>query len=235
MPLPWTNNKGLDKEDLDRMIPDPTNIVTQNQALSLGRKKDDLVIAAALGTASIGKTGASSITLAAESIGLNSNGSVTTLGTAPAYATSSTSITKQKMLKMMQLFNEQDVDPDIAKHWVVSPACIEYMLSLEQVGSADYNTVKALQQGKMDTFAGFGFFWSNRLSNLVDTNDHWRTFAWAEDGIILATIGDISTRIDERKDLDYMWQIFSKMDLGAVRMEGAKVHECLSYKTPTIT
>lgn len=235
-PYPWINNKGLEKEDLDRMIPDPINVVAQNQAYSLGRKKDDLIIAAALGTALIGKTGASSITLAAESIGLNSDGSVTTLGTAPAYAgASSTSITLAKMLKMMYLFNSSDVDPDIPKYWVVSPMCVEYMLSITQVGSYDYNTVKAIQAGKVESFAGFQWMWSNRLLNLLDTNDHWRTFAWAQDGIILATIGDISTRIDERFDLDYMWQIFSKMDLGSVRMEGAKVHECLSYKTPTIS
>jgi hypothetical protein len=235
-PVPWTNNKGLDKEDLDRMIPDPTNIVAQNQGYSLGRKKDDVIIAAALGTAYIGKTGATSTTLAAESIGLNSDGSVTTLGTAPAYTgASSVSITLAKMLKMMYLFNSSDVDPDIAKYWSISPMCVEYMLSLTVVGSYDYNTVKAIQAGRVEQFAGFQWMWSNRLLNLVDTNDHWRTFAWAEDGIVLATIGDISTRIDERKDLDYMWQIFSKMDLGAVRMEGAKVHECLSYKTPTIS
>jgi hypothetical protein len=68
---------------------------------------------------------------------------------------------------------------------------------------------------------------------IVNSNatDFWQTIAWAEDGIILATIGDISTRIDERKDLDYMWQIFSKMDLGAVRMDGDKVHEALCLTT----
>jgi hypothetical protein len=233
-PVPWTNNKGLDKEDLDRMIPDPTNIVAQNQALSLGRKKDDVIITAALGTALIGKTGATSATLASESIGLNGDGSVTTLGTAPADAGTDASINLAKMLKMMYLFNSSDVDPDIAKNWVVSPMCVEAMLSLTVVGSYDYNTMKAIQAGKVESFAGFNWMWSNRLLTLTDTHVFYRTFAWAEDGIVLATIGDISTRIDERKDLDYMWQIFSKMDLGAVRMEGAKVHECLSTSAPTI-
>jgi len=234
-PTPWTNNKGVDREDLDRMIPDPVNMVAQNQALSLARKKDDLIIAAALGTALIGKTGATSATLASESIGMNSDGSVTILGTAPTYSSSTTNITLKKILTMTELFNEADVDPDIAKYWVVAPNNIAYMLSLTVVSSADYNTVKCISQGKVDTYSGFNWFWSNRLLNLVSTNDHWRTFAWAQDGIILATIGDISTRIDERKDLDYMWQIFSKMDLGAVRMEGAKVHECLAGKDMAAT
>jgi hypothetical protein len=236
IPYPWTNKKVLDKEDLDRMLPDPRNALAQNQARSLGRKKDDLIIAAALGNAAIGKTGASTVALDDESIGLNSDGSVTTLGTAPAYAgASSTGLTKAKMLKMMQLFNEADVDPDIMKYWAVAPSDIEYMLSLTEVGSADYNTVKALQQGKMDAFAGFMFKWSNRLLDLTDTNEHWRTFAWAMDGIILASIGDIQTRMEEAERLDFAWVIFAKMDLGAVRLEGEKVHECLTYKTPTIS
>jgi hypothetical protein len=233
MPVPWTNNKGLDKEDLDRMIPDPTNIVSQNQALSLGRKKDDVIISAATGIAYIGKTGATSMALKDESIGINAAGTVTVKGTAAAAGTD-TNITLAKMLIMTEIFNDADVDPDIAKYWAVAPNNISYMLSLTVVASFDYNTVKAIQQGKVDSYMGFNWFWSNRLA-ADSSNVDWQTFAWAEDGIVLATIGDISTRIDERKDLDYMWQIFSKMDLGAVRMEGAKVHECLALKTMAAT
>ena len=235
VPVPWSNNKGLDKEDLDRMIPDPTNIVAQNQARSLGRKKDDIVIAAATGTAAIGKTGATSTTLAAESIGMNSDGSVTVMGTAATYSSSTTNITLAKILTMTEIFNEADVDPDIAKYWVVAPNNVAYMLSLIVVSSADYNTVKCISEGKVETYSGFNWFWSNRLATVTATNAHWQTFAWAEDGIVLATIGDISTRIQERADLDNMWQILSKMDLGAVRMEGAKVHECLAAKTMAAT
>lgn len=235
-PVPWTNNKGLDKEDLDRMIPDPTNIVAQNQALSLGRKKDDVIIAAAVGTSLIGKTGGTSMTLAAESIGLNSDGTKTTMGTAAAHAGTDANINLAKILLMTEIFNEADVDPDIAKYWAVAPNNIAYMLSLIAVSSADYNTVKCISQGKVDTYSGFNWFWTNRLLTVTsNSTDFWQTLVWAEDGIVLATIGDISTRIDERKDLDYMWQIFSKMDLGAVRMEGAKVHECLALKTMTAT
>jgi hypothetical protein len=230
-PVPWTNNKGLDKEDLDRMIPDPTNIVAQNQGLSLGRKKDDVIIAAAVGTAPIGKTGATSMALKDESIGINSDGSVTALGTA-AVAGTDANITLQKMLNMSLIYNQADVDTDIAKYWCVAPNNIAYMLSLTVVGSYDYNTVKAIQQGKVESFMGFNWMWSNRLPKV---SLMYQTISWAQDGIVLATIGDISTRIDERKDLDYMWQIFSKMDIGAVRMEGAKVHECLALTTMAAT
>ncbi len=227
VPHPWTNKKVLDKEDLDRMLPDPRSPVAMNQVRSLGRQKDDLIIEAALGTASIGKAGGSSITFKDEARSINGDGTVTTLGTLAAVTTIA-DMSLAKMLTMMKLFNEKDVDPDIRKHWAVTPKDIEDMLNITELGSIDFNTVKALQQGKMETFAGFDFFWCNRLTTDAVTDTANRTFAWAQDGLILASIGDISTRIEEAERLDFAWVLFSKMDLGAVRMEGVKVHECLN-------
>ncbi len=227
IPYPWTNKKALDKEDLDRMLPDPRNPVAMNQVRSLGRKKDDLLIEAALGSASIGKAGGSSVDFKDESISINGDGTVTTLGTLAAVTTIA-DISLAKMLTMMRIFNDADVDPDIRKYWAVTPKDVEDMLNLTEVGSADYNTVKTLVQGKVDTFAGFDFFWCNRLTTDAVTETANRTIAWAQDGLILASIGDISTRMEEAERLDYAWILFSKMDLGAVRMEGVKVHECLN-------
>jgi len=231
MPVPWTNKKVLDKEDLDRMLPDPRNIVAMNQAQSLGRKKDDLIIQAALGSAYIGKTGSSTVSLEAESIGINGDGTITTLGNATAKGSgTAVGLTKNKMLKMLQLFNEADVDPDIPKYWAIHPQDASFLLSLTEVTSADYVPVRNIYQGRVDFFAGFNFFWTNRLLSRTSTDEFWRTFAWAQDGLILASIGDVQTRIEEAERLDFAWVIFSKMDVGAVRMEGAKVHECLTLK-----
>lgn len=230
IPYPWTNKKVLDKEDLDRMLPDPRNPVAMNQVRSLGRKKDDLIITAALGSASIGKAGGTSVTYQAESSSIHGDGTVAAVGTLATTAGSGSlaDMSLEKMLTMMRLFNAEDVDPDIPKFWAVSPKTIEDMLNLTEVGSSDYNTVKALQQGRMDTFGGFDFFWTNRLNLDAAGSTGYRSIAWAQDGIILASIGDISTRIEEAERLDFAWVLFSKMDLGAVRMEGAKVHECLN-------
>ena len=228
IPYPWTNKKVLDKEDLDRMLPDPRSPVAMNQVRSLGRQKDDLLIAAALGSASIGKAGGSSVDFKDESTSINGDGTVTTLGTLAAVTTIA-DISLEKILTMMRLFNEEDVDPDIPKHWAITPKAIEDMLNIEELTSADYNTLKALQQGNFEeTFAGFNFFWCNRLTTDAVTETAYRSFAWAQDGLILASIGDISTRIEEAERLDFAWVLFSKMDLGAVRMEGVKIHECLN-------
>ncbi|KKK83961.1 hypothetical protein LCGC14_2788130, partial [marine sediment metagenome] len=181
VPRPWTNKKALDKEDLDRMLPDPRNPVAMNQVRSLGRQKDDLLIEAALGSASIGKAGGSSIAFKDDSRSINGDGTVTTLGTL-ASVQSVADISLAKLLTMMKIFNEEDVDPDIRKYWAVTPKDIEDLLNLTEVGSIDFNTVKALQQGKMETFAGFDFFWINRLTTDAVTGTANRTIAWAQDG-----------------------------------------------------
>jgi len=46
--------------------------------------------------------------------------------------------------------------------------------------------------------------------------------------MIFASAQGIESRIDERKDKSYIIQVYSRMNGGAVRMEGAKVHECLN-------
>ena len=230
IPVMWHMGTPLDKDDLDRMTVEPTNWVVQSQNASLGRKIDDIIIDAALELAYIGKEGSTSVYLYQESTGISGTAAaaaITEVGTLPAVGTIAP-MDLGKMLAMMTLFNKDDVDPDITKYWAVSPDDIAEMLDITEVGSSDYNTVKALAQGKMETYMGFKFIWTNRLKKDAATSTGWRTFAWAQDGIVLAKIGDISTRIDERADLSYLTQVYSKMDLGAVRMEGAKVHECIT-------
>jgi len=229
IPAKWHKGTLLDEYDKARMLGDPQGVVLQSYVASFARKRDALVRDAAFGEAYIGKTGATSVGLEDESIGINgtTGGIESTLGSLPVV---STPVTMEliKILRMTQIFNEADVDPDIPRYWAVSPKDIAAMLDIEEIGSADYNTVKALSQGKVDTYCGFNFFWTNNLTKDAATETANRTFAWAEDGLILAYIGEMNTRITERDDKQFSTQVYSKMDLGAVRMEGAKVHECLT-------
>lgn len=229
-PYKWELGTLLDSYDLKRMQSDPQGSIVQGFANSLGRKKDDIIIDALLGIAYVGKTGSSSVAGAYAETGhydIDGDGTLTDVETLAA-AQTEVVMTLEKILLMMQVFMDADVDPDLPKHWAVSPSCIKTMLNLTEIGSADYNTVKALAAGKVDTFAGFDFFWTNRLLKDAAGSTCWRTIAWATPGIILASIGDISTEISKRADKKNETQIYSQMDLGAVRMEGAMVHECLN-------
>ena len=171
--------------------------------------------------------GGTEVTFANDSRSMNGDGTVTNLGTLATPGTQ-TDITLAKILTMMSIFNEEDVDPDIPKNWAVSPREIKVMLDITEIGSADFNTVKALAAGRMETFSGFNFFWTNRLDD--DTTDQTtkRTLAWAQDGVILGTAQNITSKISERDDKNYSVQVYAEQSLGAIRLEGAKVHESLN-------
>jgi hypothetical protein len=212
------------------MLIDPKNKYTQHQAMELGRQQDDKIIAAMLGSATTGEERATTVAFKDDSLSINGDGTVTVLGTlatAPG-AGAVADITIAKMLLMMQIFNQEDVDPSIRKYWAVNPKAIADLLLLTQIGSADFNTVKALQQGRVEFFAGFNMFWTNRVTKDAATETAYRSIAWAEDGVIFGQAKDISAAIDKRPDLKNAWQVYSIISCGAVRFEGEKVHECLN-------
>lgn len=232
VPYKWHKGTILDSYDMARMKANPEGAVTQGFARSFGRKKDDLIITAALGEARIGKTGATSIAALHNETGQigidgDTGGVATSVETIPKDGTPVT-MELAKILLMSQLFNNDDVDPDLPKHWAISPKCLRAMLDIEELTSADYTTIKALMNGKIESFMGFDFFWTNRLTKDADSSTCFRTIAWAGGGLILAYIADLTTEIGPRADRCNDTQVYSKMDLGAVRMEGAKVRECLN-------
>jgi hypothetical protein len=187
---------------------------------------DDIMISAVYGNAATGVDGSTPKSFADDSVSMNGGGDFTALGTAATPGTQ-TAITLKKILAMLQLFNENDVDPDITKYWAVSPYEIEVMLDIEEIGSADYNTVKTLVEGKVGSFSGFKWFFSNRLHLDSTEGSTTRTIAWAEDGLVMGTAEGIMSRITERDDKNYSVQVYSEMSLGALRLEGKKVHEAL--------
>ena len=207
----------IDDQDKVRMLIDPTSSYAQAAAAAMGRAMDDVIITAALGTASTGETGSGSATLDATA---NMVGS----------ASSNDGLTIAKLTEAKRKMDLNDVDPSIPRYIAVGPKQIEDLLGTTQVTSSDFNTIKALVQGDVDTFMGFQFIMTNRLS--IDSNDIRSCFAWAEDGITLGIGKDEQGRIDERNDKGYATQVYYCMDIGAVRMEEAKVVKIFCDETP---
>lgn len=230
-PKDYDTNSYVDKQDELKMLINPQSPYAQNQASALGRQMDDSVIAAALGSAAAGHTVTSStVAFKDESISINGDGTVTTLGTLATEAGggSLADMSLEKMLTMKRIFDDADCDEDLMLYWAVSPKDIEDMLNITEVGSADYNAVKTLMDANVTYFGGFNWFKTTRLTADAATSTARRTIAWAQDGIIWASALGITSRIDERPDKRYTTQVYSVMNGGAVRMDGDKVHECLN-------
>jgi hypothetical protein len=131
-----------------------------------------------------------------------------------------------KLAAAKQILDAGDVDPSIKRHIIVSPAEIADLLNNTTVTSSDFNTIKALVQGEIDSFMGFKFHVSNRLVDNGAANT--QCIAFAEDGILLGIGKDVTARIDERADKSYATQVYYCQTIGATRMEEAKVVSVLA-------
>lgn len=197
----------IDDPDKVRLLVDPTSTYARAAAMAMGRSIDDVIISAALGSASTGKAGSTS----------------TSLPSGQKIAHASGGLTQAKLVSAKKILDQNSVDPSIQRYIIVSPEQIEDLLNITAVTSADFNTVRALVQGEVDTFVGFKFIVSNRLN--TDSDGNRQVIAFAGDGIKLAIGKDVTGRIDERADKSYSTQIYYCMDIGATRMEEEKVVE----------
>lgn len=194
----------IDDPDKVRMLIDPTSSYATNAVYAFNRKKDDIILAAALADAKTGKDGMTIVPLPATQ----------------KIVAGGTGLTLEKLRETRRKFKDADLDDDIPLYFAMSPAQEDDLLGLEEVTSADYNTIRALVRGDVDTFMGFKFVRSTRVAWAANTRS---CVAWAKDGLLLATGRDIRTRISERDDKNYSTQVFCSMDLGATRMEEVKV------------
>ena len=201
-------------DDLDkvRMLADPTSSYAMAAAYAMGRAMDDNIIAAATGTANTGVAGGTSTTLPAGQIIAESG-------------TGRMTITKLRTAK--EILDLADVDPSLPRHIVVGPKQISDLLGTTEVTSSDFNTVKALASGDVNSFLGFNFVVSNRLAVDSSIRD---CFAFVNDGIALAVGKDVTARIDERADKGYATQVYYSAAFGATRMEEEKVVKIQAYE-----
>jgi len=227
-PSNYHTNSYVDSEDKIAMLIEPTNEYMQNQGRALGRQTDDIIIAAALGTAAAGVTSTtSSVAYKDECVSINGDGTVTSLGTAATPETE-VAITLAKIATMQQIMDDEDVDEEIPRYWVITPKDVRDMLQIAALTSSDYVSLKPLETGKIVNFLNFNFIKSTRVTKNSTDSTCYRTFAWAKDGLIYASAKGVESHIDQLPTKSYTTQVYSKMNGGAVRMDGAKVHECLN-------
>lgn len=201
----------IDNADKVRLLIDPTSSYAKAAAAAMGRAMDDVVIAALGGTAYTGETGSTSVALPS--------------GQKPYSASQTDGLTITKLLEAKKILDLADVDPSLPRFFLCGPRQISNLLGTTQITSSDFNTVKALAQGQIDSFLGFKFIVSNRLAFDATNTDDRLCYAFTSDAIKLAVGQDVLARIDERADKSYSTQVYYAMSIGATRMEEEKVVE----------
>lgn len=207
----------IDQKDKIRMLADPTSSYVQNAVYALGRAMDDVIIQAAFGTAYAGQNGATSVAWPSSQIIPNNY-----VESGPSV---SSNLTIAKLRRARYLFDKAEVTTDSEYDLVavVDPSQVQSMLRYTEVNSSDYNSIKSLVQGDVDTFMGFKFVKSNRLS--TNSNGYRQCIFFEKEGLLLATGMEIKVDVGPRRDKRNSTQVYACGSFGSTRMWESKVLE----------
>lgn len=217
----------VDQEDKVRTLIDPTSAYSMNAAYAMNRSFDDEIIGAQFATAYTGHSGSTAVAWPAG----NSESSPTApAGTVVAVndwtygnGSGNVGLTISKLISASVALDAAEGDEDEERFIVISAKQKGNLLATTEATSADYAAVKALNDGKIDTFMGFRFIHSERL--LADSSGYTRVPVYRKSAIGLGIAKDIWGRIAERPDKAFSWYVYSAMSIGAARLEEAKLVE----------
>jgi hypothetical protein len=208
----------VDEMDKIRLLADPTSPYVALGVAALNRAKDDVILAAARGNARIGNAGAS--------IALPSGQKIVEGGTG---------LTLAKLMTAKEILDAAEVDEELddtgqgtaQRVIAVGSRQLTNLLNTTEIKSADYNTVKALVQGQIDTFLGFKF---RRTERLAKTGTSRFVTAWSKGCVAYGWGMDIRTGIDVLPTKNYSVQVYSRESIGAVRVEDEGVVEIACFE-----
>ena len=225
----------FDHLDSLKMIHDPKSPVSEAFQNSFGRKMDRLILAGALGTAYSGKSGATSVVLPTSQKLVAFDGSTTT----------GVGLNVPTLRAIKKKFAQNEVEGEIIL--VVSAEEIDSMLGITAVTSADYNSIKALVAGTVDSFMGIRFVRTELVerpaanvtytvtngvygagTGTVTAAKGRRCVAFVKQGVIMVKAEDMTSKISERNDKGDVIQLYSKMSLDATRLEEKCVMEVVT-------
>lgn len=235
----------IDKFDEVKMLIDPSSTYVQNFVSALNRAVDitiigrnsitDAVTNASSGgffnTAFTGKLGTTSVVFPAGNkvavdFGTTGTNSNLTIG----------KVIEAKRL-MLSFFNQpmgiQNATGVGIEPWYFgfTSSQLASLLKTTQVTSADYNSVKALVNGTINTFMGYQWIWSEFL--MTDSNPYRLVPAWTKNGMLCAIGRDISTFVMQRPDKRMSWYAYAMLSVGSTRMQENKVIQISCDETVT--
>lgn len=196
------------KGDDLRMLGDPRSSYAEAMRAAYARKYDDFIIAAATNAARTGTQ--EDIKMAA-------------LPASQIIADGNKGLTIAKLREAREVLLAAGNDPGEECFLALSQKQLSDLLTATEVTSADYNSVKTLVRGEVDSFLGFKFMPTERLLMTAGTPRVRHCLAWVKSGLHVGTWNGLETHIDRRADKNYAWQIWMSFSMGATRTQEKKV------------
>lgn len=200
----------LDNIDKLKMLIDPTSEYMQKLAAAHGRKIDDVIVDALLGSAATGKDG---------------TGTAATLPAGQQIAAGGTGLTVAKFNQGLKILEANEVDMEREDIVLIAGADgVEDLLndSSNQFTSFDFQEGKALAGRNLPSFRGVPIIRSQRVP---DSGSDKRAILMTVGAAKMAEQQIIEMKASERADLNFAMQISTYSQFGAVRMEEERVVE----------
>lgn len=208
----YNDARMLDRSLRLQEFSDPMSETSYCISSAVGIQIDKLIYEALGGTAHRGETGATSVTFPAGK----------TIAADFAGTGRSTGLTTTKVRRAAKMLDAQGV-PHYDRTFVCSATGLEQMLGTTVVTNSDYNSVKALVAGELDTWMGFK--WVVLPDGIISVNDSHIAdyFAFQKTGLCFGMLEELFLRVEERADKSYSRQVYYEINAGAGRLEEAKV------------
>jgi hypothetical protein len=205
-PFHWGEVYGRDS--IVRMLLDPASEAIKSASAAMGRQIDTIITAAADGSAATGQHGAGAAATLPAGQRLLANG---TAGTGAGQAMTLTGLRAAK--RLMDAAEVSD-----KRYIAVNAKAMSDLLKVTEVASADYNTVRALVQGDINTFMGFNFIRTERLP-AGGAGGRNICVAWAEGAIGVGLPDSRFARVAEDPSASFSTRVYLEMTMGAVRID----------------
>ena len=201
----------MDRSTNLQSFTDPLSQASTCITSSVGIQLDKVIYTALGGTSYRGETGENSITFP----------SLQTVAVNHASNGENTGLTVAKIRRASKMLTAQGV-PASDRTLVCSATALEQLLGATEVTSSDYNNVKALVSGDVDTFVGFKFV---VLPDGIITKDGEiaNYYAFHKTGICVGMLEELFLQVEARADKSYSKQVYYEINVGAGRLEEAKV------------
>jgi hypothetical protein len=222
----YETGEPIDSFDTVRMLNDPASPIVRRHSEAVARQFDRTIIENLLGPAVVGRKSPTVVNLpaghviAVDNHAYNHETATVTSG--------NVGLTIGKLLATKAAFGRADVDtPSGGFHIAVTEEQIVDMLRLIPTTSADFNMVKALAQGDINSFMGFNFHVVTPSLLPLSAAGHRRVPVWTPDAAVLGIGQDMRAYVDRRSDKSFNWYTYMELFIGATRVEEAKVVEIL--------
>lgn len=209
----------VDNQDKIRMLHDPTSPYAVNASMAMGRQIDQSIIDAFNANALAGAGGAgdtiSTVALPAGQI-VADDFEIGGSGVA--------GLTLDKVLEAKRLLDAAEV-PDGDRFFVAGSTQFQDLLNISQIQSSDFNTVKALVRGEIDSWLGFTWIRSELLDSVSGPNRE--CYAWSRPGMALGIGAEPQAEIARRADKSFATYVYYAMSIGSTRLEEERVVQVL--------